>query len=241
MICALGHGRASITAWTALARGRTGPAAGRTTLAQLARSLDVDVREVSRTARMVLGLAPAQARDRHFELSAEQCELIGDGLEMRGQPSLIPLADVDAAVRPRAGARTLLPFGPDRLAPPHDLRFRSLRHGIWLHPDVSDDLRAWTHTHLYGRLGIVLQHLAAHGRTTVVKGCADGNRTGAGRRSAAPTARARIRHGCGIIDDLAGFIARMRVVHHVNVSRAVLTASATVSLAGTSASPVTTS
>ena len=30
--------------------------------------------------------------------------------------------------------------------------------------------------HLYGRLGLVLQHLAAHGRTTIVKGCRDGNR-----------------------------------------------------------------
>ena len=72
------------------------------------------------------------------------------------------------------GRRTLLPFGPDRLAQPHDLQFRGLRHGIWLHPEVSDHLRVWAH--LYRRLGIVLQHLAAHGRTTVVKGCRDGNR-----------------------------------------------------------------
>ena len=71
-------------------------------------------------------------------------------------------------------ARTLLPFEPDRLAQPHDLRFRGLRHGIWLHPEVSDHLRVWVH--LYRRLGIVLQHLAAHGRTTVVKGCRDANR-----------------------------------------------------------------
>ena len=153
-------------------------------MAQLARSLDVDLREVSRTARIVLGLAPAQARDRRFELSPEQCDLIGAALEMR-QPSLVPRADVDAAPRPRAGAtarrrvsdpppRTLLPSGPDRLAPPHDLQFRSLRHGIWLHPEVSDHLRVWAH--LYRRLGIVLQHLAAHGRTTVVKGCRDENR-----------------------------------------------------------------
>ena len=144
------------------------------TLAQLARSLNVDLREVSRTARMVLGLAPAQVRDRRFELSASQCELIGDALEMRKQPSLIPLADVDPSPRPRPGARALLPFGPDRLAPPYDLQFRGLRHGIWLHPEVSDHLRVWAH--LYNRLGIVLQHLAAHGRTTVVKGCRDGNR-----------------------------------------------------------------
>ena len=74
-----------------------------------------------------------------------------------------------------AGARTPLPFGaPDRLAQPHDLEYHGLRHGIWLHPDVSDHVRVWAH--LYGRLGIVLQHLAAHGRTTVVKGCRDGNR-----------------------------------------------------------------
>ena len=75
---------------------------------------------------------------------------------------------------PRAGAGTLLPFEPDRLAQPHSLAYHGLRHGIWLHPEVSDHLRAWAH--LYRRLGIVLQHLAAHGRTTVVKGCRDGNR-----------------------------------------------------------------
>ena len=143
-------------------------------MAQLARSLNVDLREVSRTARTVLGLASAQARDRRFELSPEQCESIGAALERRPQPSLIPLADVDASPRPRAGTRTLLPFEPDRLAQAHDLQFRGLRHGIWLHPEVSDHLRVWAH--LYRRLGIVLQHLAAHGRTTVVKGCRDGNR-----------------------------------------------------------------
>ena len=75
---------------------------------------------------------------------------------------------------PTGPSRTLLPFEPDRLAQPHELRFRGLRHGIWLHPEVSDHLRVWAH--LYDRLGIVLQHLAAHGRTTVVKGCRDGNR-----------------------------------------------------------------
>ena len=153
---------------------RTGPAAGRTTLAQLARGLNVDVREVSRTARTVLGLAPAEARDRRFELSPEQCRLVSAAVEMRQQPSLIPLSDIDTAARPRAGARNLLPFEPDRPALPHDVKFRDLRHRLWLHPEVSDHLRAWTH--LYRRLGLVLQHLAAHGRTTVVKGCKDGNR-----------------------------------------------------------------
>ena len=89
-------------------------------------------------------------------------------------PDLLEFADLDDAARPRAGARTLLPFRPDRPAAPGDLPLRDLHHPLWLHPEVSDQLREWTH--LYRRLGIVLQHLAAHGRTTVVKGCTDGNR-----------------------------------------------------------------
>ena len=92
----------------------------------------------------------------------------------RPDADLLEFADLDDAARPRAGARTLLRFEADRLTAPGDLPLRDLRHPLWLHPEVSDQLRAWTH--LYRRLGIVLQHLAAHGRTTVVKGCTDGNR-----------------------------------------------------------------
>ncbi len=91
-----------------------------------------------------------------------------------GDADLLEFADLDDTARPRAGARTLLRFEADRPAPPGALPLRDLRHPLWLHPEVSDRLRAWTH--LYRRLGIVLQHLAAHGRTTVVKGCTDGNR-----------------------------------------------------------------
>lgn len=46
---------------------------------------------------------------------------------------------------------------------------RRFRHPLWLVPDVPDRLQLWPH--LSRRLGIVLQHLAAHGRTSVVKGC----------------------------------------------------------------------
>ena len=153
---------------------RRGPAAGGRTIEQLARSLDMDARDISRAARFVLGLDPRLARDRRFELSLEECQLLSAALELKQPPPLISLADTDDTARPRASARTVLPFEPDRPAQPHDLRFRELRHGLWLHPDVSDRVRAWGH--LYKRLGIVLQHLAAHGRTTVVKGCRDGNR-----------------------------------------------------------------
>ncbi|MCY4594430.1 MAG: AAA family ATPase [Bryobacterales bacterium] len=74
----------------------------------------------------------------------------------------------------QSSASTAPPSEPDRIALPHQRSFRGLRFGLWLHPEVSDRLREWTH--LYKRLGIVLQHLAAHGRTTVVKACRDSNR-----------------------------------------------------------------
>ena len=50
---------------------------------------------------------------------------------------------------------------------------RKLRYELRLHPQVSDDVRSWRH--LYERLGIILQQLAAHGRTSVVKGCRNQN------------------------------------------------------------------
>ena len=50
-----------------------------------------------------------------------------------------------------------------------EFTFGSLPHGLWVHPEVPDGLGGMPP--LRQRLGIVLQHLAAHGRTTVVKGC----------------------------------------------------------------------
>ena len=50
-----------------------------------------------------------------------------------------------------------------------ELTFSSLPRGLWVHPEVPDSLGGMTP--LRQRSGIVLQHLAAHGRTTVVKGC----------------------------------------------------------------------
>ena len=51
---------------------------------------------------------------------------------------------------------------------------RSMRHPIWLHPGVSDELRGWPH--LYRRLGLVLRQLGARGETSVVKSCRASNR-----------------------------------------------------------------
>ena len=51
------------------------------------------------------------------------------------------------------------------------MTFSSLPHGVWVHPEVPDGLGGMMP--LRQRLGIVLPHLVAHGRTTVVKGCRD--------------------------------------------------------------------
>ncbi len=107
-------------------------------------------------------------------LSSNQCRQVADALGKRPQPSLLGLAETDDAPVPGPQDGTALRFRRDRPADPADQTLRELRHRLWVHPDVSDRLRGWTH--LYKRLGIVLQHLAAHGRSTVVKGCRDANR-----------------------------------------------------------------
>ena len=153
---------------------RAGSVYGRKTIQQLARGLDVDVRDVSKAARRVLGLDPGSARDRRFKLSSTQCRQVAEALGRKPQPSLLRLAEVDDAPAPGPAGRARLRFRSDPPADPAGLKLRDLRHGLWVHPEVSDRLREWTH--LYKRLGIVLQHLAAHGRSTVVKGCRDANR-----------------------------------------------------------------
>ena len=51
---------------------------------------------------------------------------------------------------------------------------RELTHKLWIHPELCDTLRS--QEPLYKRLGIVLEQLAAHGRTAVVKSASDENR-----------------------------------------------------------------
>ncbi len=64
-------------------------------------------------------------------------------------------------------------FNPQfRLDPPagaSGLTFNDLKRPLWLHESVPDELT--NRSNLRRRLGLVLQHLAAHGRTSVVKGC----------------------------------------------------------------------
>ena len=78
------------------------------------------------------------------------------------------------ASRPRAGAADEANGFSADIAPEKPDEPCSLAKPIWLHPSVSDTLREWSH--LYRRLGLILEQLAAHGRTAIVKGCARPNR-----------------------------------------------------------------
>ncbi len=134
------------------------------TIAQLSRVLDVDERKVSRTAQRVLGLSAAMVRDPALALSRNHCRQIAQAL---GKPD--PWASASRAFtlsNPTAARRPVLKRDPCAKG---ELTFSSLPHGVWVHPEVPNGLGGMTP--LRQRLGIVLQHLAAHGRTTVVKGC----------------------------------------------------------------------
>ena len=136
------------------------------TIGQLALVLDLDERKVSKTARRVLGLTAAMVRNPALELSRNHCRLIAQAL---GKPDpWAPEAPAFALSSLGAGRRPVVRRDPCAAG---ELTFRSLPHGLWVHPDVPDGLGELTR--LRQRLGIVLQHLAAHGRTTVVKGCRD--------------------------------------------------------------------
>ena len=151
------------------------------TLQQLARILNLDTGEVSSLAEAVLKIDRKRARDRKLVLSIEQCEqLTGTilraathaiGTTLDGPPS--PAAGRKGRARPPDHDGRMV-FRKDSPANPVDLTYPEMRHALEVHPDISERLRGWSH--LYRRLGIVLQHLAAHGRSTVVKGCANENK-----------------------------------------------------------------
>ncbi len=151
------------------------------TLQQLARILNLDIGEVSKLAEGVLKIDRKRARDRKLMLSIEQCEQL-TGTILRAATEAVgatPNGPAGPASGRKPRAQPLdhdgrMVFRKDSPANGVDLTYPRMRHPLQVHPDISERLRGWTH--LYRRLGIVLQHLAAHGRSTVVKGCANENR-----------------------------------------------------------------
>ena len=64
-------------------------------------------------------------------------------------------------------------FPPDPVGDYNHFGYRPPNHLVLLHEDVPDYVE--NDVHLRKRLGLVLQHLAAHGRTSIVKGCSGVN------------------------------------------------------------------
>ena len=62
----------------------------------------------------------------------------------------------------------------DRIAPPAAIVYRDLNHQLFIHDQVVE--AAHEHPNIRNRLSIILQQLAAHGRTPIVKGCSGDNR-----------------------------------------------------------------
>jgi hypothetical protein len=140
-----------------------------TTIEKLAIALDVDVEEVARVARQALDIPAKSSRNINFRLNPDQCRRITDELfppsaASRGLQRKERLAEHRPSLEP-------LPIRNDRAVESGTVVFNELNHKLWVHPDVIDTLHQ--HALLSKRLGIVLQHLGAHGRTSVVKGCSD--------------------------------------------------------------------
>ncbi len=69
---------------------------------------------------------------------------------------------------------TLISFRSDPISESNSIRFGDPNYSLHLHESVSEALDGMPH--LRRRLGLILQQLAAHGRTAVVKGCTGENR-----------------------------------------------------------------
>jgi hypothetical protein len=141
------------------------------TIEQVARALKVDVREVSKVARQVLKLPSGNARDRKYLLSPYEAEQIVKVLGAPASEASVPPSENDLVSDEESGSSSPLLLRPDPTSDFGGFTFPDMNHGLRFHPDVTDALEG--QEQLRKRLGIVLQHLAAHGRTTVVKGCSD--------------------------------------------------------------------
>jgi len=147
--------------------------ATRKTIRQLARQLEVDEADVVKAAQM-LGLPKGRARDVNHLLTAHECDQIVKHLRPSDPGATGTKAEDEATAGPPSEPQ--LPTRVDPLAELDGLSFGKLNHGLWVHPDVPDALHE--QAQLRNRLGLVLQHLGAHGRTSVVKGCSDDKNKG---------------------------------------------------------------
>lgn len=147
---------------------------GLKTIEQLARSLGTDTQNISQLAKKVLKLESKRARDPNHKLDPNQCDKIKSALSFSITKSKEPppVSPPPTPVLPEQA----LQVQKDPPAIITNLEFRNLAHRLYVHQDVSDYLKDIEP--LRKRLSLVLQHLGAHGRTSVVKGCADDKNRG---------------------------------------------------------------
>ena len=157
---------------------------------QLIKLLDGDPEEIYKAAQDVLGIDVKKPLNRKIVLSRAQCidllTAIGrkptresaETKARKADPPPLPRADTAKGAAaddgPRAKAADAGGEATDVPAALAGLAFPKLRHRLYIHPEVCDRLSAWPHLHR--RLGIMVQHLAANGRSTVVKGCRNDNK-----------------------------------------------------------------
>ena len=144
------------------------------TVAQLARRLGVSPQDVSKAAQRVLKLPTRSARDGQYKLTAHQCVQIERTMTDGGVELRDAVVHEDTPDQPFDADPLLFapPMVPDTKATTGGLEFDPL--DLWIHQDVLEKLEKWDH--LRKSAGAVVQRLAAHGRTSVVKGCSGANR-----------------------------------------------------------------
>lgn len=155
------------------------------TIAQLARHLGVPVAMVAKHAETLFKLTKKEARDPDYKLTPHRCLVLRQTLQNEGLlPKAAPRAEApppsdvvapDEPLSPEAVQTTPDPRFSEEL-----MQFGDLPHPLHIHENVLE--RASETNALSRRVRLVLEHLAAHGRTTVVKGC-QGNGNQGWRRS----------------------------------------------------------
>jgi hypothetical protein len=148
-------------------------------LEQLARSIDVELSEVSKVAKELLLVSPAQARDPQYTLNSHQCAKIRQELVRKGLIEEPPIGDskTEAKKEPKKEHKAqpeAQPYRPDPCANWEDLKFGALKYPLWAPLDLGKTLEK--EKHLQKKVIIILQHLGAHGKHSTTKGCAGNNR-----------------------------------------------------------------
>lgn len=140
---------------------------------QLAKSLGRPWQEVAKVAQQIL--APGHGRDRNDMLNPGQCVQIERYFEQL-EPGKSDNSAGDQEPSDDSHRKQEFATRRDVRENWHNFDFGAMNHGIWFHPSIPDSLEG--RPHLKTRLGIVLQHLAAHGKTSQVKGCKDDKNRG---------------------------------------------------------------